>query len=120
MKRIILSIAVFGGLGILAAPALAGDWPYPNIVHVNQYYHGGYHGNYHAGYHEVYRGHPGPYYGAAVVQGPITFWNWRGPTSIFPPPPPPLVGQPFYPTYYNPPEASFYYASPGLSIGVNF
>jgi len=119
MKRIILSIAVFGVLGILAAPALAGG-PYPNIVHGNQYYHGGYHGNYHAGYHEVYHGHPGPYYGGRVVMSPITFWNYRGPTSIFPPPPPPFVRPPIYPTYYYQPEASFYYASPGLSIGVNF
>ena len=54
MKSIILGFAVLGVLSILSAPLMAGDGVHSNIVHVNQYYHGGYHGNYHAGYHEVY------------------------------------------------------------------
>jgi hypothetical protein len=116
MKRIILGIAVLGVLSILSAPLMAYDGVHSNIVHVNQYYHGGYHGPYHAPYYANYRPvNHGAYYGGwnayPVYYPPVLTYPRVSP--MFPQP----VCQPYY-GYY--PSASFYYSSPELSIGVGF
>jgi hypothetical protein len=125
MKPIILGIAILGVVSIVSAPLMAGGPVHSNIVHVNQYYHGGYHGGYHANYHPV---HYGTYYGgwngyrayyprtfaAPVVVSPMVTSPLFPPRAVIYPQP---VYQPYY-GYY--PSANFYYSSPGLSIGVGF
>ena len=118
MKPITLGIAVLGMLSILSVPLMAYDGVHSNIVHVNQYYHGGYHGNYHANYHPV---NHGAYYGGGVVYDAFPpLWNYRVHSTLFPPQTV-FVPQPVYQPYYGYyPSAGFYYSSPQLSIGVEY
>jgi hypothetical protein len=119
MKPIVLGIAVLGVLSILSAPLMAGGPVHSNIVHVNQYYHGGYHGPYHAPYHANYRAaYYGGWNGYQVYNPPV--WAYPVVSSPLFPPHPSIFQQPVYQPYYCYPSASFYYSSPELSIGVGF
>jgi hypothetical protein len=110
MKRIILTLAVLGVFGILVSPVLAGGGIHANIVQVGYPHYGGPHGGYHGDYHG----------------------GWNGYRAYYPPPPcgyapyvtrfpphPPMIYSPYVRPYYYP-SNSFYYATPGFSIGVGF
>jgi hypothetical protein len=121
MKRITLTITVIGIFFVLIAPVLADGGRNVNVVQVNQRYYGGGHGGYHSGYHGGYHGgYQGGYYGGwngyrAYYPPVITY---RQDTRLFPNHPE-MIPNPVGPYYYYP-QSSFYYSSPGFSIGVGY
>jgi hypothetical protein len=118
MKRIILAIAILGVLSLLSAPLFADGGRYPNIVKVNQFYHGGHHGGYHDGYQGGYYGGWNTY---RVYQAPPPVWQYPPVQSTMFPNVPPWPPRQNYPaSYYYYPNAGFYYSNPNIAIGVEF
>jgi hypothetical protein len=92
MKRMLLSLAALGILGMGATQAFAHDW-----------YGGCHHGH----------GYYGSYYVKRLPPPPPRF--------VVPPPPPPvIVGRPAYGYRYYAPQPGIYYQNRGISIGIGF
>jgi hypothetical protein len=106
MKNIIFTVLTLGVLSFLAAPVIAGGPMHSNIVQVSHPYHGGHHGGYHGGGYGYHVNYP-PVCGYGPVVRPYPVY----PRVYYPP-----VYRPYY--YY--PRSSFYYATPGFSVGVGF
>jgi hypothetical protein len=113
MKRIILTIAVIGILSVLVAPAMAGGGVHNNIILVSHPYYGKPHGGYNGGY---YGGHYGNGYGYRAYYPPV--YGYAPYVTRFPQPV--IIYPPVVRPYYYCPRNSFYYDTPGFSIGVGF
>jgi hypothetical protein len=115
MKRIILVIAVLGILCFLSAPVMAGGGVYPNIVKVNQYYHGGHHPGYPGGRCDGWYGY------RVYTPPPPPVWGYPVIASTMFPPHPPMFPQAVYRPYYRYyPRVGFYYSTPDFSVGLGY
>jgi hypothetical protein len=128
MKHVICAFGIVTLLGVLTATVLAGNGSSKyikaayiqnanhrmasNIVQVNYGHHYGPHGRYYGGWsgpRVVYA--PGAFY-RPVIRYPSVSGYFPYHPSLFPPPC-------YYGGYYYP-RGSFYYASPGISVGIGF